>query len=90
MPYILIDADGNDVAFLYNWDGSGQPGNDLYFNVSVNGGTYNFVVESYLCYDGSDAYEAFEALNIGDKVDLEGFLYWYNGANPHITSITIK
>lgn len=84
------DADGNDVAFLYNWDGSGQPGNDLYFNVSVNGGTYNFVVESYLCYDGSDAYEAVEALNIGDKVDLEGFLYWYNGANPHITSITIK
>ena len=84
------DADGNDVAFLYNWDGSGEPGSDLYFNVSANGTTYNFVVESYLCYDGSDVYDAVEALNIGDKVDLEGFLYWYNGANPHITSITVK
>ncbi len=84
------DAEGNDVAFLYNWDGSGEPGSDLYFNVSANGTTYNFVVESYLCYDGSDVYDGVEALNIGDKLDLEGFLYWYNGANPHITSITVK
>ena len=82
------DAEGNDVAFLYNWDGSGEPGSDL--NVSANGTTYNFVVESYLCYDGSDVYDGVEALNIGDKLDLEGFLYWYNGANPHITSITVK
>ena len=43
------DADGNEVAFLYNWDGSGQDGDDLYFNVSLNGETYSFVVESYLC-----------------------------------------
>ena len=84
------DAEGNDVAFLYNWDGSGTPGNDLYFNVSVNGAVYNFVVESYLCYDGSDVYDKVEALNIGDKVDLSGFLYWYNGANPHITGIEVK
>ena len=40
------DADGNEVAFLYNWDGSGQDGDDLYFNVSLNGETYSFVVES--------------------------------------------
>ncbi len=84
------DAEGNDVAFLYNWDGSGEPGSDLYFNVSSNGATYNFVVESYLCYDGSEVYDAVEALNIGDKVDMTGFLYWYNGPNPHITSIEVK
>ncbi|MBR4470100.1 MAG: hypothetical protein IKS54_02140 [Erysipelotrichaceae bacterium] len=83
-------ADGSEVAFLYNWDGSGTPGSDIYFNVSVDGQVYNFTVESYLAYDGSDVYEAAEALNIGDVVDLEGFLYWYNGANPHITSITVK
>ena len=23
----------------------------------------------------------------GQTVDIEGFLYWYNGANPHITSV---
>ena len=27
-------------------------------------------------------------LSIGDKIDMEGFLYWYEGANPHITSVT--
>ncbi|MDE6747677.1 MAG: hypothetical protein K2K21_01240 [Lachnospiraceae bacterium] len=81
------DADGNDVAFLYNWDGSGQDGNDLYFNVSVNGETYTFTVESYLCDNTTDVYQAVKALNIGDKIDMEGFLYWYNGVNPHITSV---
>ena len=32
----------------------------------------------------------FEGLNVGDKIDAEGFLYWYNGVNPHITKITKK
>ena len=27
-------------AFMYNWDGSGTDGDDLYFNVSLNGNTY--------------------------------------------------
>lgn len=82
------DANGNDVPFLYNWDGSGEQGNDLYFNVSVNGATYNFCVESYLRGADTEVYKAVEAMNIGDVVDMEGFLYWYNGANPHITSLT--
>jgi len=81
------DADGNEVAFLYGWDGSGQDGSDLYFNVSINDSTYNFVVESDLCDSSSDVYAAVKALNIGDKIDLEGFLYWYEGANPHITAV---
>lgn len=84
------DADGNEVAFLYNWDGSGEDGNDLYFNVSVNGQTYTFTVESYLCGAGTDVYETVKGLNIGDTVDMEGFLYWYEGVNPHITSVTVK
>ena len=82
------DADGNDVAFLYNWDGSGEKGNDLYFNVSVNGATYNFTVESYLCGADTEVYQAVENLAIGDVIDMEGFLYWYEGANPHTTSVT--
>ena len=81
------DPDGNEVAFLYNYDGSGQEGDDLYFNVSVNGATYTFTVESYLCDKDSDVYAAVKALNIGDKIDMEGFLYWYEGVNPHITSV---
>ena len=81
------DAHGNEAAFLYGWDGSGTQGNDLYFNVSVNGQTYNFTVESYLCGADTDVYKAVEALNIGDVIDMEGFLYWYEGANPHITAV---
>lgn len=83
-----IKDDPNEYAFLYNWNGAGQAGNDLYFNVSINDKTYTFCVESYLCGDGTAVYEAVEALKIGDVIDLEGFLYWYNGAQPHITSVT--
>lgn len=82
------DADGNDVAYLYNWDGSGEDGNDLYFNVSVGGETYTFTVESYLCDNTTDVYAAVKALQIGDTIDAEGFLYWYEGVNPHITAVT--
>lgn len=82
------DADGNDVAFLYSYDGSGQEGSDLYFNVSLNGQTYTFTVESYLCGPDTEVYSAVKALKIGDKIDMEGFLYWYNGVNPHITAVT--
>ena len=84
------DADGNDVAYLYNWDGSGEDGNDLYFNVSLNGNTYSFTVESYLCDNTTDVYQAVKNLKVGDTIDMEGFLYWYEGVNPHITSVTVK
>ena len=85
-----VDPNGKEVAFLYNWDGSGEPGSDLYFNVSINGVKYQFTVESYLCGKDTDVYKAVEALQIGQTVDMEGFLYWYNGPNPHITKVTVK
>ncbi len=83
-------ANENGDAFLYNWDGSGQDGNDLYFNVSVNGQTYSFTVESYLCDNTTDVYAAVKNLKVGDVIDAEGFLYWYEGANPHITNVVVK
>ena len=83
------DADGNDVAFLYKYDGSGQDGSDLYFKVSLNGETYTFTVESDLCDNTTEVYSAVKNLTIGDKIDLEGFLYWYEGVNPHITSVSV-
>ena len=84
----IANGDGVESAFLYNWDGSGSEGSDLYFNVSVDGKTYNFCVESYLCGADTDVYKAVQALQIGDVIDMEGFLYWYDGVNPHITSVT--
>ena len=85
----ITDADGNEHAFLYNSDGSGEDGDDLYFNVSYNGETYTFTVESYLCDNTTDVYAAVENLQIGQTIDAEGFLYWYRGVNPHITSVTV-
>ena len=77
------------MPFLYNWDGSGTQGDDLYFNVAVGDQTYTFTVESYLCDSSTEVYKAVEALEIGQVIDAQGFLYWYEGVNPHITSITV-
>ena len=85
-----VDGAGNEAAYLYKWDGSGQDGDDLYFNVSLNGNVYNFTVESYLCDNSTEVYKAVQALEIGQTIDMEGFLYWYEGANPHITSVKVK
>lgn len=85
------DANGNEVAFLYNYDGSGTQGDDVYFNVTVGDSeeVYSFLVESYLCDSSTEVYKAVEALEVGQTIDCEGFLYWYEGANPHITSLTV-
>ncbi len=89
---VAYDVDGVPCAFVYNDDNSGNADSDsdLYFNVSLNGQTYTFCVEYYLCNNNTDVYKAVQNLKVGDVVDLEGFLYWYNGANPHITSVTVK
>ena len=82
------DADKNDVAFIYKWDGSGQRGDDIYFKATDGENVYTFVLESYLTNSESEVYLAAEALEIGDVINMEGFLYWYEGAQPHIVSIT--
>ena len=85
------DANGNEAAFLYNYDGSGTQGDDVYFNVTVGDSeeVYSFLVESYLCGSDTEVYKAVEALEVGQTIDCEGFLYWYEGVNPHITSVTV-
>ncbi len=84
----VAEGSEKEEAFLYSWNGAGQEGDDLYFNASVGGETYTFTVESYLCDASTDVYKAVQNLKIGDVVDMEGFLYWYEGPNPHITAVT--
>ena len=86
---IVPAEEGSDAAYLYNYDGSGSEGDDLYFNASKDGKTYTFTVESYLRDKDSDVYKAVKDLKVGDKVNMEGYLYWYEGANPHNTSDTV-
>ena len=83
------DSGDTSTAFLYNFDGSGSEGDDLYFNASYNGQTYTFVIESYLCDSSTEVYSAVKNLQVGQTIDMEGFLYWYEGVNPHITSVTV-
>ena len=78
--------DESGAAFAYK--NAENKTDDLYFKVSKDGATYDFCVEFYLCGQDTEVYKAVEALNVGDVIDLEGFLYWYNGANPHITKVT--
>lgn len=87
---MTVEDSGDGAAYLYKWDGSGSDGDDLYFKVSLNGQTYSFTVESYLCDKTTDVYAAVKNLQVGDVIDMEGFLYWYEGVNPHITSVTVK
>lgn len=77
-------------APLYNWDGSGAADQNCDLYVSLTNGTtaYSFTVESYLMYEGSDVYNAVLGLQAGDVIDVEGFLYWYNEPQLHITAIS--
>ena len=67
---------------------NGEPGDDIYVTVSKDGTSYDFCVEVYLTGPDTDVYKAVGELAVGDVVDVEGFLYWYEGVNTHITGIS--
>ena len=69
---------------------NGEPGDDIYVTVTYNGADYDFCVERYLTGPDTDVYKAFAEIKAGDVVDIEGFVYWYNGINTHITKVTVK
>ncbi len=82
---VVADDNGNVIT------DDGNEGGDLYFFVAnANGDKFQFAVESYLTGAGTEVYETVKNLKAGDKIDCEGFLYWYEGVNPHITSVTVK
>ncbi len=63
---------------------------DLYFSIDVNGKIYSSCVDFFLRGKDSDVYKAVEGLKVGDVVDLEGFLYWYNGPYLQVTSVAMS
>ncbi len=84
---MTVVATEDGAAFEYQ---GGIRGKDIYFTLSNGTDTISCCIESYLTGADSDVYKAVEALKVGDTVDVEGFLYWYNGANPHITKVEVK
>ena len=72
-------------AISYKGD---APGDDIYVTLTKDGVDYSFCVERYLTDPDTEVYKAVQALNVGDVIDVEGFLYWYDGVNTHITKVT--
>ena len=66
---------------------NGEPGDDIYVTVAKGDAEYSFCVEVYLTGTDSEVYKTVGELAEGDVVDVQGFLYWYNGVNTHITAI---
>lgn len=85
----VVAKDSENVIY-YQWNNAGSQGDDIYFDLTDGTNTYTFCIESYLTDKNTDVYKAVEGLKAGDKVDVEGFLYWYEGAQPHVTKITVK
>ncbi len=67
---------------------NGEPGDDIYVTLGLGDASYNFCVEAYLTGADTDVYKAVGELTAGDVVDVEGFAYWYEGINTHITKVT--
>ena len=105
---IILTGAGKDLEKVVRIDDSGlnPKAKEASFHVMCDvtnplcgkdGATYTFCVESYLTGADTDVYKAVEALQAGDKVDIEGFVYWYDadedasgdGINTHITKITV-
>ena len=84
---VTVEEYADGAAFAYK--NPTDKTDDLYFKVSADGKSYEFCVEYYLCNEETEVYKAVEGLNVGDVVDLEGFLYWYEGPNPHITGLSV-
>ena len=87
----VVAQDDGVSAFYYKWNNSGAAGqnHDLYFNVTDGTTTYSFTVESYLTAEGTDVYTAVTNLKVGDVINLEGFLYWYNAPQLHTTKLEV-
>lgn len=72
---------------VYGYQGD-APTEDLYLIlVDASGNELACCVEQYLTSSYADVKAVLDTLAIGDMVEIEGFMYWWNGANPHITSI---
>ena len=62
---------------------------DLYITCKLGDTEVNLCVENYLTGPDTEVYMTGKDLTAGTIIDVEGFLYWYEGANPHVTSISV-
>ena len=67
---------------------NGEPGDDIYVTLSKDGANYSFCVERYLTGPETEVYASVGELVAGEIIDVEGFIYWYEGVNTHITAVS--
>lgn len=75
--------------YKYNWDGSGQrDSSDIYLDVECpNNADMTFVIKTGMYDCNSELFQFVETLESGDLVDIEAFMYWYEGPQPYINAI---
>ena len=85
---VIVDYKDTGAAFAYK--NPDEQSDDLYFQAKIGEGVYDFCVEFYLRGKDTDVYKAVEGLKIGDTVDIDAYLYWYEGPNAHVIGVTVK
>ena len=90
----LVSFKGLTVVSVSFKDGAATPAesqDDVYVTVKLaSGEEHSFCVETYLTGPSTEVYQTCANLAAGDVVDIEGFLYWYNGVNTHVTACVVK
>ena len=82
-----IAMKGLEVVEVSVKDSDSDP--DLYITCKLGDTEVNLCVENYLTGPDTEVYMTGKDLTAGTIIDVEGFLYWYEGANPHVTSISV-
>ena len=83
----LVSFKGMTVSGISFKDSQWDP--DIYVALTKDGAEYSFCVENYLSGPDTELYETVKGLTEGTVIDLEGYLYWYEGPNTHITAVTV-
>ena len=66
------------------------PGDDIYVTLSKDGVNVEFCLEYYLNGSDEELYNTVGNLAVGLIVDVEGYLYYYEGPDAHLTAVTVK
>jgi len=67
-----------------------EPGDDIYVTLSKNDTKVEFCLEYYLNGSDEEFYNTVGNLEAGATVDVTAYLYWYEGPDGHLTSVTVK
>lgn len=79
---VVAADDGNPIRYK-----GGQRGDDIYLRIECNSVTTECCIECDFTGPDTETYKAVETLKVGDKIDLFGYLNWFNMPNPHVSSI---